>query len=135
MLYVTCYNIFMGIIVLLPQYIFWHYTRSLRDFSKISGNLLWFIWNFFSIEILLKTFTSPWRRLGRDEGARRPSFFSNLVINVVMRLSGIVIRSGTIFVGLGTVALTAFIFALSFLFWLAAPFLIFLIFLYGISFF
>ena len=125
----------MGIIVLLPQYIFWHYSYAFLDLKKSSGNIIWFVWNFFSIDILLKTLITPWRRLAKDQGSRHPSFFSNFLINMIMRLVGLFIRGTTVFSGLVVFGFTSLSLAMGFILWLIAPFLIVSIFLYGVSFF
>lgn len=124
----------MGILYLFPTYIFWHYTHAIREFFTVGGNFFWFMFNFFSIDILLKTLFSPWRRLAKDESVRHPTFFSNLVINLLMRITGFLVRAVTIVMGLFSLAAAFLLFIFGFLAWIALPFLVVMIFLYGLSF-
>lgn len=99
-------------------------------------NLLWFISNFFSIELLVGTLFSPWKRLAKDEyGGGDSNFFTNFIVNVLMRISGFLIRSVTIVIGSIALLLTAIFLALGFIFWLLLPFIFFGLVLYSISFF
>jgi len=50
----------MQIVLVIPEYILWHYTRALRLTLNIVTNFVWFTYHFFSIPILLKTFFDPW---------------------------------------------------------------------------
>jgi len=124
----------MQLITLLPNYLVWHYTRALSDFYRVAGNILWFVFNFFSIEILLSTLISPWRRLSKDESGAHPTFFTNLVINVLMRLVGILVRTVTIILGLFSSAAAFLALISGFFIWLLLPFLIPAAFLYGVGF-
>ncbi|MFA6552745.1 MAG: hypothetical protein WCT19_04595 [Candidatus Paceibacterota bacterium] len=105
------------------SYLAWHYTSAFADTARIFSNLFWFLWHYFSIEILLKTLFSPWRRLHDDAGggSRTENFLSGLVINNMMRFIGFFIRSFTIIFGLVVIVFT-FIFAvLFFIFWAVLP--------------
>ncbi len=128
----------MGIaklVAIIPTYFVWHYTTALRDFERVSDNLLWFVFHFFSVDALLKSLFSPWKRLSKDESVRHPTFFSNLIINILMRFVGFGIRTITIMIGLVTFIVGTFLFIVVFLGWLFLPFLVVVSFLYGISFF
>lgn len=124
----------MKLVAILPTYIFWHYTRAIRDYIHISANFIWFIFYFFSIEILLKTLTDPWKRLSRDETAH-PTFFGNLVINILMRLVGISIRLATIALGLLSLIVVFSLLLLGFFVWLILPFIVAGSFLNGVGYF
>jgi hypothetical protein len=124
----------MWYFALVPTYLVWHYTLAISDLRRLAKNILWFIFNFFSIDILLGTLLSPWKRLSKDVDPHS-SFFSNLVINTTMRFVGLFIRGATIIFGTLSLlaALTAF--AAGFLVWLVLPFLVPALFLYGINYF
>ncbi len=83
------------------HYLYWHYLLAWRDGWQIYRDLLWFVGHFFSINILIKTWFSPWRRLGEtyrgnfDLGA----WLAALIINLAMRLVGIIARTTLIVVG------------------------------------
>ena len=125
----------MWYFALIPTYFVWHYTIAISDLKRLEKNIIWFIFNFFSIGILLDTLFSPWKRLAKDEGTKRPTYFSNLVVNVLMRLVGIFIRGATILFGTATLIVTIFAAVIVFLAWLFLPFLIPIFFLFGVSFF
>lgn len=116
----------MNFVTFLPQYVLWHYSVALVDLARAVSNFFWFLWNFFSIELLARSFFVPWKRLGEAQG----SFIGRAIVGVAMHAIGIVAR-------LALFALAAFAFAtaffaalVTFLLWLALPFVIaFLIFI------
>lgn len=126
----------MRFLTIFPSYLIWHYGGAFKDYRRVSMNLLWFISNFFSIELLVGTLFSPWKRLAKDEyGGGDSNFFTNFIVNVLMRISGFLIRSVTIVIGSIALLLTAIFLALGFIFWLLLPFIFFGLVLYSISFF
>jgi len=110
---------------ILSDYLSWHYSRGIKDANELSKNLLWFLWNFFSIGLLLKTLFYPWQRL--QEQRRKgdvSSIFETLIINTFMRLIGAFIRLIFIFIGLVTFLISSiFLFILQIL-WFLFPILI-----------
>src|SRR5688572_8031457 len=106
----------------LMDYLFWHYRNGISDAKNLSKNLLWFLWNFFSINLLLKTLFSPWQKLNerRTKGSLQ-SFFESLVINTLMRLVGAVIRLIFIFLGLIIIAFSAVLLFFFNILWLIMP--------------
>lgn len=124
----------MWYFALIPTYFVWHYTIALNDFKRIAKNISWFIFHLFSIDILLDTLFSPWKRLSKDADAHS-TFFTNLVINILMRFVGVFVRLGTIIFGTILLAITIAILIITFVVWLFLPFLVPAFFLYGISFF
>lgn len=117
----------MSPFVVFPYYLAWHYTYAIRDFFTIWGNLQWFIYQFFSISVLLKTLFSPFKRLkekGADSLIDFEGFFESLIVNIVMRLVGFILRTIIIIFGLVVLVLSFFIGIFAFLFWLILPFLI-----------
>jgi len=116
----------MKLAKLAPAYILWHYTRGLVDCIKLGFGFVRFFFHFFSIPILLKTFFAPWQKLEERyaKGFDPKKFFSTLVINILMRAVGAIIRLFTIIIGL--VALFgACVFSLVMLaFWIILPVLI-----------
>ncbi|OHA16378.1 MAG: hypothetical protein A3H57_00665 [Candidatus Taylorbacteria bacterium RIFCSPLOWO2_02_FULL_43_11] len=124
-----------NLIAILPTYVVWHYTMALRDLERNSSNLLWFIFHFFSVGVLLGTLFSPWKKLSKDESSHHPTFFSNLAVNVLMRVVGFFVRTITIVMGLICFIIGTFLFIALFVVWLFLPFLVVISFLYGVSFF
>lgn len=110
----------MNFFTFLPQYVLWHYSVALVDLARAVSNFFWFLWNFFSIELLARSFFVPWKRLGETQG----SFVGRAIVGVAMRAIGIVAR-------LALFALAAFAFVVAalaslgaLLVWLALPFAI-----------
>lgn len=122
----------MHIFLALPYYLSWHYTTALYDMIGIWRNFFYFIYNFFSISLLLRTLFSPWHRI-KESYAKIEDFFGNLVVNTLMRLVGAVIRM--VFIVMGTVSLLlCLIFGVAaFIFWLVLPFLLVYTFFQGIN--
>ena len=116
-------------------YIVWHYSRGLRDSVRFSLTFLWFVYNFFSIPILLGSLFAPWRRMGEPyrKGFLAAEFFSTLIVNLLMRLVGFCFRTVVIIVGLLALIATALLGFFGLLVWLALPLILVLLFLWGIA--
>lgn len=109
------------------RYIGWHYSRALIEFWQNVKTLFWFAGHFFSIEILLKTFFQPWKRLNEEKGSAAgglEDWFGRFVINTLMRFIGIVCRSSILFMAVISFLILAVSSVGLFLVWLALPFLI-----------
>lgn len=114
----------MKTVQLLFYYVRWHYSKAFVDIWRVYTNILWLVYNFFSIEILAKTIFAPWRRLKeyRREGQSRvKAFFANLLINTLMRLVGFCIRLATITLGLASWLAVAIFGIMIYPFWILAP--------------
>lgn len=113
-------------LLVVPYYVAWHYGKALRGFFSIAGNFVWFIWHFFSIGLLARTWFSPWQRLSeeRPRGFDVESFFSTAAINVVMRLVGFAVRTVFIAIGLVCIAVTIALAAAFLAVWIALPLLV-----------
>lgn len=102
---------------LVPLYIWWHYTAAFLDMFHIAGNLLWFLWHFFSIPDTLRTFFQPWQRLHEKyhKGFDLESFASSLAVNFMMRIVGVIMRSSLLlfsfvsYVAMFVVVITVFV--------------------------
>ncbi len=110
----------MSFLSFFPHYLFWHYSVALIDLARAVSNIFWFLWHFFSIELLARSFFVPWKRLGEAQG----SFVGRAIVGAAMRAVGIAAR-------LGLFALAALSFACASLAavaalaaWLALPFII-----------
>ncbi|HDQ16677.1 MAG TPA: hypothetical protein ENN31_00980 [Candidatus Vogelbacteria bacterium] len=124
----------MDIGYLLFSYIIWHYTKALVDLFKIWGNIFIFLCNFFSFGIILKTFLSPWHRLGENYSGKVDPFelFSSFIVNTLMRLVGIIFRTIIIVISLIVIFSTFVLALLTLLIWLIWPILIILFFIFGL---
>jgi hypothetical protein len=85
------------------SYFIWHYTTSIKEFFGLCRNILWFVYHFFSIDVLSKTLLSPWQRLDEEHhrGEGIQGFFEVFVLNTIMRIVGFLVRSCVIVVGFG----------------------------------
>jgi hypothetical protein len=111
----------------LQQYFIWHYSLALTGYIRVSRNFAWFIISYFSITTLLKTLLAPFKRI-QEKPSRRFNFedwIGTLLINLLSRLIGAVIRSIIIIAGLCTLIIYTSISLLGFAFWLILPFYIF----------
>lgn len=122
----------MHVFLALPYYLAWHYSEALNDMRKIWKNFFVFLFNFFSIFLLIRTLFSPWHRMQESYG-RIEDFFGNLIVNTLMRLVGAVIRLIFIIMGVVSVLLCAVLGLAVLAFWLVLPFLLIYTFLQGIN--
>jgi len=115
-------------------YLFWHYGDGLRmAFGKAAGAVLGFL-NYFSVFLLARTVFSPWHRIlepyGRGFDPSR--FFWILAGNIISRVLGAIVRSAAIAIGVAASAAAAALGVFYLSFWLAAPLLLPLIFVWGV---
>lgn len=115
----------MSFFSIIPQYISWHYTVAFFELFLLWKNFSWFLWNFFSIKILFKTLLAPFRRL--DVGRKKfdvESFFESLVVNTLMRLLGLILRSVLIILGILSLCFLFIFFVGFLLLWVLLPFIL-----------
>jgi len=116
----------MKLFLLIPYYIAWHYTSAIKGIFHVWNNLMWFIRDFFSIEILFKTLFSPFQRIssGYKGGVAIEDFFSSLFANTLMRIIGFILRTVTILIGLIVLIIVFILGFVFFILWLILPFLL-----------
>lgn len=124
----------MSPFLVLPYYLAWHYTSALKDFFNIWGNMIWFVYQYFSIPILFKTLLSPFKRLKEQSkgGLDIGGFFEALIVNLVMRIVGLILRSIVIGVGIISLIATFFAWLVAFFVWLVLPFAIIFLMITGL---
>lgn len=126
----------MAVLLILRDYMRWHYTRAFSDSFHIWRNVTFFVFTFFSIPLLLRTLFQPWKRIeaGREtSGFDIQDYLSTKVVNLVMRLVGAFMRLSLIVIGLmctGTVVVAGLQF---FIFWLFLPLSLIVIMFAGIT--
>lgn len=93
---------YMKPLILTESYFAWHYGRAFVDMFHIWMNFLWFVFNFFSISALIETFFDPWKRMGESypKGFDIAGVISTLVVNLLMRMVGIMVRLIVLCIGL-----------------------------------
>lgn len=105
-------------------YFRWHYSRGLRDYMRNWTNFIWFFWHFFSIGLLAKTFFAPLNRIHEQSeraGIHVEEFFQNALVNLIMRLVGMLIRFLFIVLGFLSIAATLLLGGFFFFVWLCMP--------------
>ena len=105
------------------EYIKFHYGRGIKEFFVVTKNFLWFIKNFFSFSIFIKTLFSPWHHLGEKYGSiiDLGSFASTFVINTIMRILGFSINVLVMFIGSLVYIFSIFSALALFIVWIFAP--------------
>ena len=120
----------MVFFTLTRNYFQWHYTLAFIDIFHIWRNITNFLFNFFSIPILIRTFFSPWRRLHADretEGFDLVDSLSTGLVNLIMRIVGALMRSMLIVIGLCAVVVAIVGGIIFFILWTVAPIIIVLL--------
>lgn len=125
----------MRSLTLLPSYIIWHYGKALTDILRVWKNFFWFIFNFFSISLLLQTLFSPWQRLDENytKGFDIEALASTFVVNVLMRLVGAFMRLFLIIMGLICLLFVVVAGVAFFVLWIFAPAVIAVLFILSIK--
>lgn len=101
---------------------------------RLVSNYLWFVGNFFSINLLLKTLISPWKRLSVSGGkGGEESFVGAFIINTLMRIVGLFIRLFTISIGVVCLIAVVGLSVLVALVWLCLPAIIIGMFFAGVG--
>lgn len=115
----------MRFLAIIVNYIIWHYTRAILEFSHIYKNILSFLLNFFSIPILVQSYFAPWRRMGEDYTKNIVTDLEDVasvfVVNLIMRIVGMVMRTVIIVFGLLLVSVVALFYPVLLILWLILP--------------
>ncbi len=125
----------MNAIKLFPLYIRWHYTTAFVDMLRIDGNIFWFFWHFFSVPDTFRTFFSPWERMGEryEKTFDVANLASTFVVNTLMRIVGIFMRSILLFFALVSFIVVAIVLVAVFFIWIFLPFFLLMLAFFGIS--
>lgn len=121
----------MKIFVLGPLYLSWHYTRGILDMFGIFRNITWFLWRFFSIKELLKTFFSPFKRLKEkyQGGLDLGNLLESIIVTTIMRLVGMLLRLIIIVIGLATIIISLLLMFMILIIWIVLPAVILFVFI------
>lgn len=125
----------MVFITLGLNYFQWHYTLAYVDIFHIWRNITAFLFNFFSIPILVRTFFAPWKRLQAERETKGFDLIDSLstgFINLIMRIVGAMMRTVLIVVGLCVVVIAIIVGIIFFILWMLAPIIIVLLCVAGI---
>lgn len=125
----------MLFLLIAQDYFLWHYSRAFSEMFKVWMNLIWFTIHFFSLPQLFRTWISPFKRISeRRQGVWDfEEFVGYIVINLLSRTIGALMR--TILIALGLVCLGVVIVSglFVYLIWIFFPFIILGLFLTGIT--
>jgi len=115
------------------EYFSWHYGGALLDAVHIWRNILRFLYEFFSISLLLRTLFAPWKRLGEERKRKFDlgDMLGALLINTIMRIIGIIMRLILITVGITAIILCLLTGVLALIVWVFAPLIIVVLFVVG----
>lgn len=116
------------------HYLLWHYTTAFKEIRHVWKNFMWFVIHFFSLPQLLRSLFSPWKRITEERG--QTLSFEDLagfiIINLISRIIGILIRTCIILSGTTVLLLLSISLVLVYLFWLFAPALLLVFLYYGL---
>ncbi|OJI09398.1 MAG: hypothetical protein COV08_01210 [Candidatus Vogelbacteria bacterium CG10_big_fil_rev_8_21_14_0_10_49_38] len=126
----------MRFLSVVARYFIWHYGQALIQFSRIYWRLTFFLFNFFSVPVLVRSLFAPWRRLGEaypTAGIDLVAIASTFIVNVIMRLVGVILRTIMIAFGSTATLIFALLYPVIFLIWLLLPAGIILLVLLGVG--
>lgn len=117
------------------HYLLWHYSRAFLEIFHVWLNFLWFVVHFFSIPQLMRSWLSPWKRMVEDRGEKwnLEDLAGYIIIGLISRIIGFILRTIIISIGLICLLFTILAGFSVYIFWLAAPFAIILLFGFGIT--
>jgi len=107
-------------------YLKWHYGKALMTTFAFWKNILIFLFNFFSIKSLSGNFFTPWKRLVDiyPKKFNLKIYFFTFLVNTIMRIVGIILRSIIILIGLVFCFALIILLPVTLLVWLALPIII-----------
>ncbi len=117
------------------EYLYWHYVLVWKDIFQIFANFVWFIYYFFSIPILFRTFFSYWKRMHEPKpaGLNPKVYIQNLIVNSLMRVVGVFFRAIVISLGILSLLASSVIMLAVIVVWILLPVIILVLIWSGIS--
>ena len=114
----------------------WHYSVAYVDMMHIWWNYLWYVNHLFSFPEVVQSWFAPFKRLQERKVnilVNPSDFFGNMLVNIIMRTVGTVIRTALIAMALSGFMFVALFGALFILFWTILPILIGHFFIIGVQ--
>lgn len=120
---------------IIRDYFVWHYTRAWWQMWGVWRNFLWVVIHFFSIPQLSRSLFSPFKRIteGRGNKFSLEDLATYVIVNLISRIIGAIVRIVIILIGLIALSLTVAGGFVAYLFWMVAPFAVIILFGSGIS--
>mgnify|MGYP001607940035 FL=1 len=112
-------------------YLRWHYSAAWVDLLRLFMNLAWFLYHFFSIDLLLPTLFSPWKRLHESRHGAA-GLLGALILNFILLCFGFALRLATLCLGIASLALLALFFVAFLFLWVLMPAIPFLLMVQGL---
>lgn len=111
---------------IISDYFRWHYGRAFGELFHVWLNFLWFIIHFFSLPQLARSLFSPWKRMTEEKqsGFSFENFAAYIVVNLLSRTVGFIMRGTVILIGLTILIGTVVTGLIVSLFWVTAPIVI-----------
>lgn len=108
---------------IMSGYFRWHYTKAFVELYLVWLNFLWFVVHFFSIPQLLTSLIAPWRRMieQRTKGGDFEDFAGYIIINLLSRVVGAIMRSIVIICGLLCLTIVIVLGGTTLLLWVFMP--------------
>lgn len=108
---------------IISDYFRWHYGRAFGELFHVWLNILWFIVHFFSLPQLSRSLFSPWKRMTEEKrgGFSFEGLATYLIVNLLSRLIGFLIRGSVILIGLSVLVFAIVGGFITVLLWFAAP--------------
>jgi hypothetical protein len=111
--------------IFIAFYFRWHYSRALLDYLHVWAVFIWYVGYLFSIPNMVQSLFSPLRRLGEEYPSRKMftlgPFLEVLIVNVIMRIVGAIVRLGILVTAALSFAIVALGGIVGFFLWLALP--------------
>jgi len=125
----------MGFAIFFREYLWWHYSKAIREILELEKNFLWFFWHFFSIPLLARTLFSPFRRLseGYKKGFDPWAILESLIVNSISRLVGFFLRAAVLLMGLLVEVVLTLALGPALLLWVLLPFVVVVLFAAGLG--
>lgn len=111
------YNNHMDFLLIVPFYTRWHYTRGMRDLVGNWMNVLYFLLEFFALEVVISTFGARWEVWQEHNN-------QNAIISFFGRLAHAIVQTVLLIVGFLSLIFTMIVGALLVIFWILFPFIV-----------
>jgi hypothetical protein len=121
----------MNIFLVLPYYLSWHYGRAILDIKDNAKNFIVFVYNVFSIPVLISTLFSPWMRI--KDGYSVNNLLETFVFNTMMRFFGVFVRLMFIILGILSLIFTTIVSCFTFIIWFFLPVFMVMIFVWSLG--
>jgi hypothetical protein len=120
------YNYHMKMVIIILGYLKWHYGKAIYSISRIWKNFLFFVFEFFSIKLLFRNFSDPWKKMSDSypKNFNLKEYFYAFITNIIVRIVGMIMRTGLIITGLASYLIMVLLYPIIIIGWLFLPLII-----------